>query len=207
MDSMKDLPENWKEIDLRERYGIANPDQFEGQPDSGVSESDGVTTDSEEENRPEASDSEDSGQLDDNVDTTVDAHPNKAPKRVLVFSTVLLLGLLSMCRWGSVDGTFKASTKRWKQLFVMLCNYDGTWIPIAFGWLPDKSLLSYQIFLMLVMECFLAHSAEIQVHFGRSALKMKKVKMDFELNIIKAFGVLFKIKGCLFHFSQAGKIQ
>ena len=29
--------------------------------------------------------------------------------------------------------------------------------------------------------------------------------MDFELNIIHAFDPLFIIKGCLFHFSQAGK--
>ena len=116
----------------------------------------------------------------------------------------MLLGLLAMCRWGSVDGTFKASTKRWKQLFVMLCNYNGTWIPICFGWLPDKSLLSYQLFVVLIMEAFIAHSAEIQSIFGKSKLKLKKVKMDFELNIIKAFDSLFKISGFLFHFSQAG---
>ena len=130
----------------------------------------------------------------------------KAPKRVILFTTIMMLGLLSKCRWGSVDGTFKSSSKQWKQLFVMLCEYEGSWLPMAFGWLPDKYFASYQIFLILLMEAFRSHSSQITAIYGRSKLKLKKVKMDFEINIIRAFDFLFVIRGCLFHFSQAGNI-
>ena len=75
---------------------------------------------------------------------------------------------------------------------------------MAFGWLPDKSFVSYQIFLILLMEAFQSHSPQIKAIFGKSKLKMKKIKMDFEVNIIRTFDVLFTIRGCLFHFSQAG---
>ena len=211
MDSMKDLPDNWRDIDVREKYGMPDPGEEEegdgvSQPDTQSSGLSDAASDSEEGLGQDVSDS-DSGVEQEDVDATIDDNPGKTPKRVMVFTTVMLLGLLAKCRWGSVDGTFKASTRHWKQLFVMLCNYKGTWIPVAFGWLPDKGLLSYQLFVILTMEAFQAHSSEIQTIFGRSVLKLRKVKMDFELNIIKAFGVLFRIRGCLFHFSQAGKLD
>ena len=55
------------------------------------------------------------------------------PKRVLVFSTVVLLGLLAVCKYGSVEGTFKAMTKKWKQLFVFMVNYTVFFLPVDFG--------------------------------------------------------------------------
>ena len=56
------------------------------------------------------------------------------PPRVIVYTTVELLGLLAVCRRASVDGTFKSMTKLWCQLFIMLVDYKGAWIPIAFGY-------------------------------------------------------------------------
>jgi hypothetical protein len=47
------------------------------------------------------------------------------PKRVYVFSTVVLLGLMAVCKYGSVNSTFKAMSKKWKQLFVFMVNYNG----------------------------------------------------------------------------------
>ena len=219
LDSCKDLPVDWREIDMRERYGV-NPDRdggVEGDTQStgtGTSEGDSQSTGASDGTGSETdvgpitvpSDESDEG-VNDDLDATVQADPEKPPKRVLVFTTVMLLGLLSMCRWGSVDGTFKSSTKHWKQLFVMLCNFNGTWLPVAFGWLPDKNLLSYQLFLILVLEAFFKHKAEIHNIYGKSKLKLKKIKMDFELGIIQAFQPLFTIKGCLFHYSQACKLN
>ena len=207
LDSKKDLPANWRDIDLQERYGVQGG---EGQVDtqsSGASDGTGTGTGSEDDDQAahEASDSDsDINQI--NLDATVQAEPGKEPRRVLVFTTAMLLGLLTMGRWGSVDGTFKSCTKHWKQLFVMLLNFNGVWLPVAFGWLPDKTLISYQLFLILVLEGFQANKAEIQRIYGRSKLKLRKIKMDFELNISRAFEVLFKIKGCHFHFSQACKL-
>ena len=205
MDSLEDLPANWRTIDLKEEYGLKD-DRGDDQQDTQSSGlSDAVSDSDPEEVRQHSSDSEVGEENDGEEDITATADPPlKAPKRVMLFTTVMLLGLLAKCRWGSVDGTFKSSTKHWKQLFVMLCCYEGAWIPIAFGWLPDKSFNSYLIFLILLMEAFRAQSSEIKTIFGKSKLKLKKVKMDFELNIIKAFDIMFIIRGCLFHFSQAG---
>ena len=76
---------------------------------------------------------------------------------------------------------------------------------MAFGWLPNKSELIYRLFLILVMEAFQAQIDKTFKLFGKKKLKMKKVKMDFELNIHNAFGGLFKIKGCFF-FTSGGFI-
>ena len=117
-------------------------------------------------------------------------------KRVFVFSTVVLLGLMAVCKYGSVDGTFKAMTKKWKQLFVFMVNYNGSFLPVAFGWLPDKTALSYHVFLLLLMQKFKMEHKNIV-----------KLKLDFENAIHRAFEVIFNIRGCFFHFSQAGWCQ
>ena len=106
-----------------------------------------------------------------------------------------------MAKHGSVDGTFKSMTKKWKQLFVFMVEWKDVFHPIAFGWLP---VISYHICLFLVMNKFRQVSGPIAHHWGRSALKVKKIKSDFEVGIHRAFELLFKIKGCFFHFSQAG---
>ena len=63
--------------------------------------------------------------------------------RVLVFTTVKLLGLLTVAKRGSVDGTFRSCTTLWKQLFIIMVEIRGVFIPIAFAWLPDKTTASY----------------------------------------------------------------
>ena len=129
-----------------------------------------------------------------------DEVPVENPPRVLVFTTVMLLALLAVCRNGCVDGTFKSMSKQWKQLFIMMVNYRGAFIPVAFGWLPDKSEISYHVFLVLLLEAFRGQKGEILELFGRCNLKLKKIKLDFEKAIHNAFGSLFILKGCFFHF-------
>ena len=63
--------------------------------------------------------------------------------RVLVFTTVKLLGLLTVAKQGSVDGTFRSCTVLWKQLFIVMVEIRGVFIPILFAWLPDKTTASY----------------------------------------------------------------
>ena len=211
MDSKTDLPPRWRVMDVRREYGGGDTNHFNvGQPDTDT-QSSGLSGDEVPDSAGELrvgghSDVElhDDDDYDDGVDVEEEGYPANGPKRVLLFTTVMMLGLLAKCKWASVDGTFKSSSRQWKQLFVMLCNYQGTWLPIAFGWLPDKSFASYQIFLILLLEAFRNNSTRIQSIYGRNKLKVKKVKMDFEVNIIRAFDTLFVIKGCLFHFSQAG---
>ena len=113
-------------------------------------------------------------------------------------------GMLAVAKHGSVDGTFKSMTKKWKQLFVFMVEWKDVFHPIAFGWLPDKNAISYHIFLFLVMNHFRQSSALIGDYWGRTTLKVRKIKSDFEVAIHRAFELLFKIKGCYFHFSQAG---
>ena len=87
----------------------------------------------------------------DNDDSEKD---HNLPKRVLVFTMVFLLQLFNVCSHGSVDGTFKAISRGWKQLFIIMLRYGSpkvgyVRVPVAFGWLPDKSELSYQVFVLL----------------------------------------------------------
>ena len=53
------------------------------------------------------------------------------PERVLVFTTIALLGLLALAKRGSVDGTFKCMSRLWHQLFVLMVEYRGDWFPVS----------------------------------------------------------------------------
>ena len=67
------------------------------------------------------------------------------PKRILAFTSRKLFNLFSKCERGSLDGTFKSCCKMWKQQFVWMLKYNHHWIPVVFGWLPDKSEISYKV--------------------------------------------------------------
>ena len=86
----------------------------------------------------------------------------------------MLLSLLADCRSGSVDGTFKAMSRQWKQLFILMVNYRGAFIPVVFGWLLDKTEISYHVIFLLVIEAFQSRSSETLELFGRCNLKLKK---------------------------------
>ena len=121
--------------------------------------------------------------------------------RVLVFTTVKLLGLLTVGKRGSVDGTFRSCTILWKQMFIVMVEIRGVFIPIAFAWLPDKTTASYYACLVLIMSAFCEHSDEINKIYGRSSLALRKIKCDFEIGIHLGWQ-MFRISGCYFHYTQ-----
>ena len=119
--------------------------------------------------------------------------------RVLVFTTKELLRLLSKCTRGSLDGTFKSSCKLWKQNFIMMAKFSGIWIPVCWGWLPDKKEVSYKKFIHLIMKQM--------TEFG-FCFNLKEVICDYEINIHKALDDLLPsvdIMGCFFHLVKAFK--
>ena len=189
-DSNVDLPVNWKTLDLKEAFAnhdMAAPTVDDCNPFGGGSASEGVTSGSgmsSEDNEVDCDADDDLDYHDATVNSSnVEIASTAAPRRVLVFTTVVMLGLLSVCKYGSVDGTFKAMTKKWKQLFVFIVNYRGSFLPVAFGWLPDKSVLSYHLFLLLLLQKFKSEHDKIVHLYSRGALKLRKIKLDYELAI------------------------
>ena len=72
----------------------------------------------------------------------------------------------------------------------------------AFGWLPDKKPISYFTFIVLVLLAFKEKENEILEIYGKSELKLRKIKCDYEVAIHKGLD-MFTLSGCYFHFSQA----
>ena len=48
----------------------------------------------------------------------------------------------------------------------------------AFGWLPDKKPISYFTFIVLVLLAFKEKENEILEMYGKSELKLRKIKCD-----------------------------
>ena len=122
-------------------------------------------------------------------------------QRILIFTTIKLLGKLTMAKRGSVDGMIRSCMRLWKQLFIVMVQLRGVFIPIAFCWLPDKSTTSYYATLFLLMAAFCEHSDEIQQVYGRTTLRLRKIKCDFEVGIHLGWQ-MFRISGCYFHYTQ-----
>ena len=178
LDSSTDLPDDWREVDLNSFY---EEEPAESEPDARRPSNPGPIFDTTMEEELERS----------RVD----------PLRVIVFTTIRLLGLLTMCTRGSVDGTFRCITKLWRQLFIVMVEYNGLHLPIAMAWLPDKTAVSYYVCLWLILQAFQAHSEEIKSLYGSSKLRLRKIKSDFEISIHLAFE-MFHLSGCYFHYSQ-----
>ena len=67
------------------------------------------------------------------------------PKRILAYTSTKLLKLFAKCTRGSLDGTFKSCCKMWTQQFVFMLKFNKRWIPAVWGWLPDKTEISYKV--------------------------------------------------------------
>ena len=98
-------------------------------------------------------------------------------------------------------GTFRSCMTLWKQLFIIMTEIRGVFIPIAFAWLPDKTTASYYACLFLIMSAFCEHSDEINQIYGRSSFALRKIKCDFEVGIHLGWQ-MFRISGCYFHYTQ-----
>ena len=75
--------------------------------------------------------------------------------------------------------------------------FSGHWIPVVWGWLPDKAVLSYKVFLHLVLEKLKEMGVKINI---------AEIISDFELNIHKAINDMMPevdILGCFFHLAKA----
>ena len=111
------------------------------------------------------------------------------PKRVLAFTTKNLLEELEQNRKTSVDGTFKSSCSLWCQQFIWMIKSKGYWVPVVWGWLPDKTEISYKVFFLLI-----EHKMK-ELGFD---LNVKSILCDFELNILKSIDTMLEcdILGC-----------
>ena len=167
MDSNK-FPENWKEMidkpnpNSNYKWNNLNDEvrAFEDHDeDDNLEHVDEHTVEEENEYREETNGNE------DNIDQP-EAPPkpsNRLPKRILAFSSKKLLNLFSQCERGSLDGTFKSCCKLWGQKFVWMLKYNGHWIPVIWGWLPDKSEISYKvIFVTLITKSIKTYSHFLQ---------------------------------------------
>ena len=118
------------------------------------------------------------------------------PKRVLAFTSHKLLKQLGKNYKTSVDGTFKSSCSLWSQQFIwMVKAKSGYWVPVVWGWLPDKTQVSYKVFFLLVEKKMKELGIEMRI---------ESVLSDFEMNILKTCDVMLRcpILGCFFHYKQ-----
>ena len=112
LNSSRDLPQNWNDIDFRGLFGEHQDVGSEGPT------SEAASVDNEPTHRRPSKPG-----VSPNIETTLDEelkHSNAAPPRLLVFTTIMLLGFLTMCRNRSMDGTFKSSTRFWSQMFILM---------------------------------------------------------------------------------------
>ena len=81
------------------------------------------------------------------------------------------------------------------QLFVLMVDYKGSFFPVAYGWLPNKETMSYHLFFLLLLGEFNYRAEEIKSLYGKNKLKLKRLKLDFEISMHNALDPLFKLDG------------
>ena len=99
-------------------------------------------------------------------------------RRIILFSTTTQLRRLARASTFCMDGTFKITPKPWAQVAIISAEISpDTWVPIAFGLLPDKKLDTYTHFFMAIKTAVMKEGLELAAeHF----------MADFEINIRKA---------------------
>ena len=118
--------------------------------------------------------------------------------RIILISSDRSLKALARARSFSSDGTFKIAFKPlWSQIMIIAAEVSpGIWVPVAFGFLPDKTLTAYLIFFGLVLQCL----RELNL-----TLSAKTFMCDFEKGIRKAVLEIWpdlEIKGRILFFYQ-----
>ena len=110
LDSSKHLPEGWQNISLQDLFPEENIDTDNvPSSDGGNSESDGCETPIHQNDSFNFDEMRMLEALHDNESDTSNCSETDVglPSRVLVYTTLSLLGLLAVARKASVDGTFK----------------------------------------------------------------------------------------------------
>ena len=141
-DSDKDLKDNWKEklkkTNVNTKY---NWDQNDG--DLRAYEEHEEHDIANEKTPEEVNDDNDNENSKEKTSQKETNSKNKKPKRVLVYTTKKLLKQLAKNLKTSLDGTFKSCCKLWGQSFIWVFKQRGYWVPVCWGWLPDKTELSF----------------------------------------------------------------
>ena len=115
--------------------------------------------------------------------------------RVLSISSSFCLDLLGLCTTASVDGTFIIAPTNWSQMFIQMAMYDDKFVPVSFGFLPNKTEASYKLFFAML---------QLELDNRKIKSSLKKIMVDFEIGIQKAILSVFDVEilACFFHFSQ-----
>ena len=123
--------------------------------------------------------------------------------RVLLFASDESLRIMCRARTILADGTFRITPFLWYQTFILSAEYrDNSFVPVAFGLLPDKTRRSYDDLFGLLREA-LEHPSR------RLELSAEWLMSDFELNIRAAWQDMFpgiQPKGCHFHYSKVSLV-
>ena len=115
----------------------------------------------------------------DSGESTVKSDLSIDDCRIILFATNFTLKLLARATAISCDGTFKMCPKLWWQLFIVCGEIsDGIWLPMAFGYLPNKKKETYKSFFSQLKDALSRHDLELSAQY---------VMIDFEYSIRSAF--------------------
>ena len=96
-----------------------------------------------------------------------------------------------------MDGTFKSAPEMYRQVYSIHCQVMGYFMPAIVALLPTKDEVSYMRMFQILQQAAQRYGMELQPNI---------VNIDFEMAMINTVQQIFpesKIRGCLFHYSQA----
>ena len=117
-------------------------------------------------------------------------------ERILIFSTVAHLKVLSESSRWHCDGTFKCVPHLFTQLYSIHAVMNGSTYPLVYALLPNKTEATY---IRFFEELILLATG------NNFILRPQLIMSDFEAAFINAASKCFngvEQKGCYFHFSQ-----
>ena len=117
--------------------------------------------------------------------------------RLIIFGTVQNLRLLCHADTVFMDGTFKMAPEMFHQVYSLHVWHLGIMLPVAIALLPSKTTQTYTRMFRLLMATANRYGMQFQP---------TTICIDFEMAVIRAIHEVFpnsRIRGCLFHFSQA----
>jgi hypothetical protein len=117
--------------------------------------------------------------------------------RLIIFGTMQNLRLLCHAATIFMDGTFKMAPEMFCQVYSIHIWHLEIMIPVAIGLLPSKTQETYSRMFRLLMGAANRYGMQFQP---------QTICIDFEIAVIKSIHEIFpysRIRGCLFHFSQA----
>ncbi len=134
--------------------------------------------------------------------TTVDGREfvianDREEDRLLIFGTTQNLRHLCAADTIFMDGTFKAAPEMYQQVYSIHVQVMETMVPVCVGLLPAKNTETYVRFFRLIQKA----ANRYGLNFSPST-----ISIDFESAMINSIQRIFpgaRIRGCLFHFSQA----